>query len=38
MNKNKKRDDSNICYTGINSVKTGNYTNNLTYVFCFFNG
>lgn len=26
MNKNKKRDDSNICYTGINSVKTGNYT------------
>jgi hypothetical protein len=29
MNNNKKRDDSdnnNVCYTGINSVKTGNYT------------
>ena len=26
MNKNKKRDDRNICYTGINSVKSGNYT------------
>jgi hypothetical protein len=29
MNKNKKRDDNDsnvVCYTGINSVKTGNYT------------